>query len=439
MLAILTRMRSAPSGNPECCTITWLSIIVVGAILLRVLLLGSPGNGFDLHTNEGWALSGVVYGTPASYVHQDFGTMLPNYPAFSLSLFSGIGRLYALVSPTLDRGPLLRSLIKLPGVVADVAICIMVFFFVRRIGGKQRALAASAIYAVHPAALGNSAIWGQIDSVHSAFMLGFIMMALDKRWFLAGVLLALGLLSKVQTALLGPLVVVLTFTDFRSLWKLPAGTIAGAMAVLLPFAAGGHLSNALHILSSSVNFYRQTSMNAYNLWFAVYGPASFHITDSTLLPWKLSIHTTGLLLYLASAVVLLWCVRRSIVATPAKAQQTPLLTRATGLLIASAGLSFAFFIVNTQMHERYLQPLVVLGLPLAFVSPRWAWIYGLSTTLYAINMMNVIGGNGWAQSIVRAVPHGVTVIAVCQTLLLAWLFWEALAWRKRLRLSAANA
>ena len=425
---------SASSGGRDS---MWLSFVLVAAVLLRLLLLASPGHGGDLHTNEGWALSSVVYGTPASYVHQDYNTMRPNYPAFSLSLFSGVGRLYAAVSPTLDRAPLLRSMMKLPGIIGDIAICVLLFIFVRKLLGGNAGLAAAALYAFHPAAVGNSAIWGQVDSLHSAFMLAFVMMCHDKRWFLAGVLLALGLLSKVQAALLGPLVIVLTLSSKESVWKLPLGVLAGSFAVLAPFATQGHLTDALNVFSSSMNFYRQTSLNAYNLWYAIFGAQSFHTNDDVVMPWLLSAHITGLALFALCAALLLFWARRGLFSplTPPAASRA----RATGLLIVAAGLCLAFFVVNTQMHERYLQPFVALGLPLAFLGARWAVIYGVSTGLFTLNMMTVIGGNGWAQAILRVVPHGPWIVALVQTALLAWFLWEALLWSRTMRLSARSA
>ncbi len=52
--------------------------------------------------------------------------------------------------------------------------------------------------------------------------------------------------------------------------------------------------------------------------------------------------------------------------------------------------AYSFFIFNTEMHERYLFPLMALSLPLIFVSRRGAILYLLGSVLFWLNLLGVM-------------------------------------------------
>src|SRR6185437_15129271 len=113
--------------------------------------------------------------------------------------------------------------VKLPAIVADLGIGVLVYALVRRFAATGIALGAAALYLFNPAVIFNSAVWGQVDSVAAGLAL-FALYALLKSddgaregvngWIVAGwLLMAYSLLIKPQAAVLLPLMVAFAFTD----------------------------------------------------------------------------------------------------------------------------------------------------------------------------------------------------------------------------------
>jgi hypothetical protein len=70
-----------------------LTLILLLGLGLRLSLAWHSGYEFDVGTNQGWGRSIVVNGFTTSYTEQVEGTMIPNYPPFSLLVFwrCGVG------------------------------------------------------------------------------------------------------------------------------------------------------------------------------------------------------------------------------------------------------------------------------------------------------------------------------------------------------------
>ena len=59
-------------------------------------------------------------------------------------------------------------------------------------------------------------------------------------------------------------------------------------------------------------------------------------------------------------------------------------------MYCSALLSAAFFLFLTQMHERYLFPFVVFGVPLCFISKKVAAAYWGMVIAFTVNLMGIM-------------------------------------------------
>src|SRR5580698_2945149 len=59
----------------------------------------------------------------------------------------------------------LRDLVKLPAILADLGVGALVYAIVRRFAGTGYALGAAALYLLNPATIYISALWGQVDSI----------------------------------------------------------------------------------------------------------------------------------------------------------------------------------------------------------------------------------------------------------------------------------
>ena len=112
------------------------------------------------------------------------------------------------------------GLVKIPGILSDIAVAWLLFVIVRRWGGElidrasfrisadRAALAVAAIYLFNPGTVFDSAVWGQVDSVGTLVLLATIYF-LGRGWTEAAAVGAVvALLVKFQFAFLIPVVAV---------------------------------------------------------------------------------------------------------------------------------------------------------------------------------------------------------------------------------------
>ncbi len=329
-------------------------------------------------------------GVARSYTEQLDGNMLPNYPPFSLLLFQGTGYLYKwTVSPDYDKNlPAYRTFIKLPAIIADLATAALFFFVLWRWKGIKAGYLGAALYTFHPAVFYDSAIWGQTDGIFTCFLCFALAFFANRKYALSGAFVVLAALTKAQTVMLLPLFAFLFF--FHAGWKgLLKGAGSGFVVLclaLLPFALGGALDDVVKVYVGSVGFYSIVTSAAYNFWWSLLGDAGHSTSSETVLFGIASYKRIGFGLFGLSYLFLLPLVWRRLITLK------PDISRVPYLFAAATFACHAFFLFNTEMHERYLFPFVALGLPAAFISRKSAWLYGVVSLLF---LMNLLGWLPW--------------------------------------------
>jgi Gpi18-like mannosyltransferase len=384
-------------------------------LVLRLVLAQAPGYGFDIGVNQGWSKSAVVLGLADSYEEQVDGTMLPNYPPFSMLIFGSVGHLYRFtVSPNMDRfAEAFHTVIKLPGITADLLTCVVLFFFIAGLRTRRQGLIAAWIYALHPAVFYDSAVWGQVDSVYTLLILASLLAASRKFWIFCGVFAALAVLTKLQSAILAPAMLAFLFTGWRQALRIVLGGLATALVVLLPFVIGGSFDAIWNVYTNSVGYYSSLSYGAYNLWQGLMGGSAGQ-PDTDALFGIMSYRHWGLLFFGGTAALFLALRWKQM--TKLRAQYPLLPTLFTALM------AYAFFVFNTQMHERYLFPLMALALPIIFVSRRTAVLYALSSLFFLLNLMGVLPAGSIDKALFSAFPNFPAFIGTVHTCLFFWMF-----------------
>lgn len=364
---------------------TLIRILLLG-LILRLFLAARPGNEFDVAVNQGWARSAVELGLARSYVEQVNGNMLPNYPPFSLMIFAATGWLQYALDPTFSDPALFRLVIKLPSMLADLGTALLLFLIITRLWGKRWGLLGAFAYTFHPAVLYDSAVWGQTDTIYTFFIVAALAASMHRSMMLVGFLLALAVLSKMQTLAIAPLVLTLLLLGTkRQFLQVLLGAASAALLVFLPFAAGGTLREAFSVFTGSIGYYNIVSSAAYNLWWALLGDEAGRMQDTDLLFGLVTYRTAGLLIFALVAFIAMILLARTL-----KQGRKPVPkpdTRTIALFLGAALLASAFFLFNTEMHERYMFPVVALGLPVAFWSRKAAWLYIATTGLYFMNLL----------------------------------------------------
>lgn len=403
---------------------TILTIILIGGLALRAFIAGIylPLSGFsiDIGAFSNWGQRMASMG-PGDFYQEGY---FSDYPPGYLYVLWLLGIFGAMLAPLVGQDAT-AGLVKIPAILSDVGVAVMLFIIARRWGHElisrvhfarvspeTLGLAAATIYLFNPGTVFDSAVWGQVDSVGTLVLLATVY-ALGRGWTeVAGVGAVLAMLVKFQFAFLIPIVIIVGLKrhlagrssdsahhgrrePLRVLTSLSAGVVSltllllpFGMVVYAPAASGGApcfgilpaadpSGSLIGKFCEAASTYTGLSVNAFNLWrnpWSGLGDTLQWGNDTTVglaaAGISLSWQQVGSLLFAAVAVLALWQVARR--------------DDLRGILLASLVLAIAFFVLPTRVHERYLFPALALAAPLLLSGRAWPWIYGgLSLSFFA--------------------------------------------------------
>ncbi len=270
------------------------------------------------------------------------------------------------------------AFIKLPSVLANLGIVTMIFFWSRRFCAWQCAALIAALYALTPPIWINAAWWGQVDALLMLPMIGAVV-GLDRfggrrSWMLW----ASALLIKPQAIILAPLLYIATLRRYGSRGLVEGGALAMGLIVIAyaPLALAGQGPGAFQAAVGSVGRFPQVTNRAYNLWYIVSQGAQMSDVAHWLGPF--TYRTVGLILVAGAALVV----------------GIALLRRVDGpvRVEGAAALALAFFVLPTQIHERY----AFLALPflaMGIASSRALLVpYAILTATATLNILGALRG-----------------------------------------------
>lgn len=288
--------------------------------------------------------------------------------------------------PYTQTTPSLHILVKMPSILFDVALILVVFHATAallrdegRALPSQLPLAAAAVIAFHPVVLYDSAIWGQTDSAITAAMLGALLLAMRGRAAMSGAVYALGFAVKPHPIIIVHLLgyALLRAGAWKALLRALAAFAVVAAIVLGPWILHGDVARIIDVyqLLFSKDHHRLSEL-AWNVWWIVDQagdprPESAIISGFSPLTYRL----TGLGLSAIAALISLAYMH----ARPGM----------RGTLIAAAYQAFAFYALPIASHERYLYPFIGLLLPAVFVDRRWLWLYVPVSVTFFLNLFIV--------------------------------------------------
>jgi dolichyl-phosphate-mannose--protein O-mannosyl transferase len=372
-------------------SLTWaLPALVLAGLVVRLFFIGNEGFKTDVQTFESWAISLAEHGYAKFYGSTGFADYPPGY----FYILGIVGWFWESFFKSTDGGHyvVLKALVKLPAILADLGVGVLVYAIVRRFASAGIALAAAAFYLLNPAVIYNSAAWGQVDSIAGGLALFAIYCLLRSDddspdrpswWIVAGwLLIAYSLLIKPQAAVLLPLMFVFAFVDRgRRRGRLIATAIGIAAAVLLalvivePFHPGNPAAAFAWLFgrySYGSNVYAYNTVNAFNLW-AIRG--SFWQPDTTPIDAFGSFslgpqYVWGIVLVAAAVALVVWRYIQD---------RTP-----RALLEGCAVATIAFFVLATRMHERYLFNGLLFTIVCIPFARRYLWgAVALTVVLFA--------------------------------------------------------
>jgi hypothetical protein len=326
-------------------------------------------------------------------------------------------------------GRLSVVLVKVPSLLAQAAAIPLLWAALRGPWGEKRARLAALLVALSPALFVNSAAWGQFDVPLAVFVLAALLALVRDRPVWAGVAMGAAIATKLLAVVPAPLFAlwVVRRHGWRRLAAATAAGIAVVLALTLPHALGGAGPAVAKAYTGAVDYYPFRTGEAYNGWYlldaydlnvrGMPGPVARRDDRPALGP--LTFRDLGLgafAAYAAFVMAALW--RRP---------------RPDVLLWATAMLLFGFFMLPTQVHQRYIVPAAAVLALLAPLSARGAVLFaGLTLTatlnqgldlLRALPWTSPVEGalTGWELGLdVRVVKDAAAVVAAANVSLLLW-------------------
>ena len=199
-----------------------------------------------------------------------------DYPPIALAELGAAGRVYRWITHNRypDGTPLIVTL-KAASVLADAAFVLLLYFGVRRIGGRAVARWATTAYCLNPAVILDGSMLGYLDPLFILPAGGSLVAAALDAPAAAGALAATAVLTKPQAVVLLPALALAIWNGrpaARGSSARVARAGAGAAAVTIiavgPVVAAGAWANMLLALSR-LGHHDMLSGNACNLWWIV--------------------------------------------------------------------------------------------------------------------------------------------------------------------------
>jgi hypothetical protein len=271
-----------------------------------------------------------------------------------------------------EAGGLAVVLVKLPNILAWLAHVPLCLRGLRGPFGPRVAAIAALVMAVSPAFFVNAALWGQFDALASLAIVAAVIAALNDRPLWAGAAIGMGLATKLLAIVAVPVLALWVWRRHGVKVLLQAVAVGLLVMTLLalPYVVGGAAGPVAKAYVGAVGYYPLRTIEAYNVWYLADRvdiflrgmPASRARLDTRRLVGSLTHQHLGLALFLACTTFLLSRLAR---------QPTP-----HGLVLVATLQLYAFFMLPTQMHQRYVLPAAALATLLAGWSRRTAWLCG---------------------------------------------------------------
>ena len=323
---------------------------------------------WDIWAKTNRALLAVALGPGRIY---DPGLPVDSYPPGSLYLLWLSGWIGRILEPGADG---FRVIVETPPLVADFLIGLTLYFAAWRDGRATRALVVMLLFALNPALIFDTVVWGQSDSVVALPMIAATLLILAGRHRLGWSVAAIAILAKPQA---------ITIAIPLGLWTLLnagieecgwcAAAFAGTFAFgILPYQIGHPWNWIINVYQDLGTRFSDASVGAFNFMGLIGGIGT---PDNAKAMFGVSYRALGLSMTAAVYAIssyLVWRARSA---------------RAAMLAIFIA--MFGFFLFAPRIHERYLYYPVVFLIPIALESNFLTTIFATVSATFLFNLLYI--------------------------------------------------
>ena len=344
--------------------ISILVCVFVVAFVLRVLLFSFQGYHADMNTFVSWFNTAANSGVKFFYTDVSWC----DYPPFNVYLFWGFGSLAKLLG--LFGTPFIAYIVKLVPCFFDLLVAGLIYLFIRKQLSFKLSILSVMLYVFNPAVIFNAAVWGQFDAIYTLFLLLSLIFALKSKPELSAVSFAVSILTKPQAIALLPLIVFVIFkkNGVKRLMFSIATFTATIFAVILPMQWSNPVTFLSDIYFGAYSGYAYTSINAFNVW----GLFGMWLPDGNFF-------VLGWVMFAVFSIFALYVLNKR-------------WEKSGSMLVFFVAfmLLFAFFMLPTRIHERYLFPAIsILVLMFPFVKKARIF-YSVITATFLTNVAYVL-------------------------------------------------
>lgn len=344
--------------------------LLMTVVIFRLVLSFLPPFEIDQVGWRSWSLRMADLG-PTNFYSEEIFT--DNPPGF-LYVFWVIGLIKTTFFPATSTNLVFDFLLKLPTNLADIFSALIIYILIKRQLSEKWALTGFMLYALNPAVLFNTSIWGQFDGSATLFLLlALYYFFIKKTPQLTTTFFAIAWAIKPQAIALLPVLGLLFLSQTKpKTWILSGVTFLLTTVLLyLPFFPKNPFLGIIQVQKAMTEIFNCTTCFAFNFW-GVFGN---WLSDQqiflglTLMNWGIILFTLSLL-----PIVALKPFR--------------LKFKQPYIYLTSALSIYAFFSFTTRMHERYLFPFFSLLLLAAilFRSRILLIFYFVISLLHFINL-----------------------------------------------------
>lgn len=386
-----------------------LLLIIIGFILRIVVMLWSFSfrENTDILRWRDWGRIAFLHDLSTTYKtdYLTFGTLPNNMPPGTLYTVNMMYQLNIQTSKVLLKiyslqpgeaqwmnGTLLNAFLRLPSLVCDVIITILIFLIVK--SKTKHAVIPSMLFYFNPVTLYNSAFWGQMDSINNMFFLFSLYFLLKGYYFRTVLFFFLSLYIKLSLVFLLPLFFVIIIRFFLNRKKLILSLISGIVSIIIltfPLSNSPHSWIIHFLMNNSLGEMQNITAFAFNFWWLVFQPHLSIISNDTLFSFSeirligsppdsviyfgLSLQIWAIILFLLSITPLIYITIK---------YKLTFVKEHIFLFFALATL--LGFVFLPRMHERYLYPFFPLLAVYIGQKNKYVLFYILFSLLHLINL-----------------------------------------------------
>jgi len=346
-----------------------LGFLIFLAFLIRIFFaLIFKGHETDMSCFNAWSEMLKTDGLPAFYVSGAFTDYPPGY-MYILYLLGYVKDIFG------ENIIFTYTILKLPAIISDILLGICTFKVCEKYGQEKLKYLLFSFFVFNPATILNSAIWGQVDSVFTLFVVLMLMALTDGNMILSYFLFGIGIFIKPQALFYTPVLLYgildnIILKDFS--WrKFNKNLLGGLCAIGLVFvlALPFGIDNVISQYIATLNSYNYATVNAYNLWAALG------------MNWSPLNVGLNFLSYVAIVIIVI----ASFILFFSKKEKNR-------YFLTAAFICFSVFMLSVKMHERYAFPALALLICSFAASSKKEDMYfyiGMSAIQF-INMYHVL-------------------------------------------------